>query len=124
MTGEHAVGWVAVAPRPVYRRLLRSPVARPVDPAEDLSDVWSVTCFFIHRTARRAGVAGLLLEEAVRYAAAGGARVVEGYPVDTHGARRASAQLYHGTLTQFQAAGFRVVERRGARRALVRKEVR
>jgi GNAT superfamily N-acetyltransferase len=123
MTGEHAVGWVAVAPRPVYRRLLRSPVARPVDPDEDLSDVWSVTCFFIHRSARRSGVGGLLLEEAVRYAAAGGARVVEGYPVDTHGARKASAELYHGTLTQFEAAGFRVVERRGERRALVRKEV-
>ncbi len=124
MAGEDAVGWVAVAPRPVYRRLARSLVAKPVDPDEDLSDVWSVTCFFIHRRERRYGVAGLLLAEAVRYAAAGGARVVEGYPVDTRGSRKTSAELYHGTLTLFLGAGFRVVERRGERRALVRKEIR
>lgn len=113
MAGENAVGWVAAAPRPVYRRLERSPIAKPVDPHEDLSDVWSVTCFFIDGGARRSGVGGLLLAEAVRYAAAGGARVVEGYPVDTVGVRKSSAELYHGTLSLFLAAGFRVVERRG-----------
>lgn len=122
--GSDAVGWVAVAPRPVYRRLERSPVARPVDPAEDLADVWSVTCFFIHHTARRAGVAAALLDEAVRFAFARGARVVEGYPVDTQGERKSSSELYHGTLFQFLAAGFVLVERRGTRRALVRKENR
>lgn len=124
MDGDDAVGWVAVAPRPVYRRLERSTVARPVDPAEDLSGVWSVTCFYIHRSARRSGVARLLLDEAVRYAAERGARVVEGYPVDTGGERRSSAELYHGTLALFRSAGFTVVDRRGVRRALVRKEIR
>src|SRR5439155_24241959 len=98
--------------------------ARPVDPDEDLSGVWSVTCFFVHRTARRSGVGKLLLDEAVRYAAKGGARTVEGYPVDTKGAKKSSSELYHGTLSQFTDAGFTVVERRGVRRALVRKEVR
>jgi GNAT superfamily N-acetyltransferase len=124
MDGPDATGWVAVAPRSVYRRLDRSPVARPADPGEDLSGVWSVTCFFVHRTARRSGVSALLLDEAVRYAGQRGARAVEGYPVDTAGARRSSAELYHGTLSLFLAAGFRVVERRGVRRALVRKEIR
>lgn len=51
--GTEPVGWVAVAPRPVYPRLARSPLTRPVDPTEDLADVWSVTCLFVHRTARR-----------------------------------------------------------------------
>ncbi|HEV2784648.1 MAG TPA: GNAT family N-acetyltransferase [Actinophytocola sp.] len=123
MDGEDAVGWVAVAPRPVYRRLERSTVAKPVDPDEDLSGVWSVTCFYIHRGARRSGVSRLLLDEAVRYAAEHGARVVEGYPVDTGGRKKASAELYHGTLSTFTAAGFSVVERRGVRRALVRKVI-
>lgn len=121
--GDEAVGWVAVAPRPVYRRLQKSTVAKPVNPDEDLSGVWSVTCFFIHRGARRSGVSRLLLEAAVRFAADRGARVVEGYPVDTKGERKTSAELYHGTLAVFQAAGFAVVEPRGVRRALVRKEV-
>jgi GNAT superfamily N-acetyltransferase len=114
---------VAVAPRAVYRRLERSRIAKPVDPAEDLSDVWSVTCFFVHRTTRRAGISAGLLEEAVRYAADRGARVVEGYPVDTHGAKTESASLFHGTLSTFLAAGFQLVELRGPRRALVRKEI-
>lgn len=117
--GSDAVGWVAVAPREVYRRLERSPVARPVDP--ELAGVWSVTCFFIHRTARRSGVSEFLLEEAVRYAVERGARVVEGYPVDTGGAKKSSSELYHGTLSAFLAAGFELVERRGVRRALVRR---
>lgn len=122
--GDDPVGWVAVAPRAVYRRLERSQVAKPVDPAEDLSGVWSVTCFFIHRTARRSGVAALLLDEAVRFAFDRGAVVVEGYPVDTGGERRESAGLYHGTLSTFLGAGFEVVERRGVRRALVRRGMR
>lgn len=124
MDGDEAVGWVAVAPRAVYRRLERSTVAKPVGPDEDLSGVWSVTCFFIHRGARRRGVSRLLLDEAVRYAAERGATVVEGYPVDTGGDRKPSAELYHGTLAVFRAAGFTVVERRGVRRALARKEIR
>ncbi len=122
--GDNPVGWVAVAPRAGYRRLERSQIAKPAEPDEDLSGVWSVTCFFIHRTARRSGVAALLLDEAVRFAFDRGAQIVEGYPVDTGGARRDSGELYHGTLSTFLGAGFQVVERRGVRRALVRKGMR
>ncbi|TCO65612.1 acetyltransferase (GNAT) family protein [Actinocrispum wychmicini] len=121
--GTTAVGWVAVAPRPVYRRLDRSPIARPVDPAEDLSRVWSVTCFFIHRSARGRGVARTLLDEAVRHAVRHGAWIVEAYPVDTQSGTMSSGELYHGTLSMFTDAGFTLVERRGTRRGLVRKTV-
>jgi GNAT superfamily N-acetyltransferase len=121
MDGQNATGWVAVAPRSVYRRLDRSPIAKPVDPAEDLSGVWSVTCFFIHRSARNQGVARRLLNEAVRYSVRRGAWILEAYPVD--GVRAGSGELYHGTLSMFSDAGFTLVERRGTRRALVRKTV-
>ncbi|ALG13638.1 GNAT family N-acetyltransferase [Kibdelosporangium phytohabitans] len=123
MDGDVAVGWVAVAPRSDYQRLTRSVVAAPPDPGEDLTGVWSVTCFFIHRTARRRGVGAELLDGAVRYATKHGARIVEAYPVDTKGARASSGDLYHGTLSMFLDAGFMLVERRGVRRALVRKSV-
>jgi GNAT superfamily N-acetyltransferase len=119
--GGDALGWVAVAPRSVYRRLERSQVAKPPHPDEDLSGVWSVTCFFIHRTARKHGVGKTLLEGAVRYAKKRGASLVEGYPVDTNGSKANSGELYHGTLSMFLDAGFTLVERRGTRRALVRK---
>jgi GNAT superfamily N-acetyltransferase len=38
------------------------------EPLDDLADVWSVTCLFVHRTARRSGVAKLLLDGAVEHA--------------------------------------------------------
>nr|CEL22141.1 GCN5-related N-acetyltransferase [Kibdelosporangium sp. MJ126-NF4] len=123
MENDDAVGWVAVAPRAVYRRLERSVVAAPPDPDEDLTGVWSVTCFFIHRTARGRGVGAALLDAAVRYATKNGAATVEAYPVDTKGAKTSSGDLYHGTLSMFLDAGFMLVERRGVHRALVRKPV-
>lgn len=117
---DQPVGWVAVAPRPAYPRLARSKVS-----ASDAGPgTWSVTCFFVHPKARRRGLANTLLDAAVDFAAERGATAVEGYPVDTESERRRSGDLYHGTLAMFQASGFDLVDRRGTRRALVRKEVR
>src|SRR3954470_25067231 len=45
---DRPVGWVAVAPRPEYPRLNRSPKLKPVDDVP----VWAVTCFYIERTYR------------------------------------------------------------------------
>lgn len=119
-----ALGWVAVAPRLAHVRLDRSAVAAPPDPREDLSGVWSVTCFFVHRTARGAGITRPLLEAAVTYAAEHGAHCVEGYPTDTAGEHNQVSTLYHGTLTMFEDAGFELIGRRGIKRALVRKDLR
>jgi GNAT superfamily N-acetyltransferase len=113
-------GWVAVAPRASYPRLATSKITR----SDAGPDTWSVTCFFVHRRARRLGLAATLLGAAVDFAAGRGAAAVEGHPVDTEGARRSAGDLYHGTLAMFRAAGFALVDRRGTRRALVRKEIR
>jgi len=54
--------------------------------------------------------AGALLAAAVEHAVAHGAAVVEGYPVDPAQRPKAGpADLYHGTLGLFLAAGFTVV---------------
>jgi GNAT superfamily N-acetyltransferase len=110
------VGWVAVSPRSTYPRLDNSKITQ----SDAGPDTWSVTCFFVYRTARRQGLSVTLLNAAVDYARAKGATTIEGHPVDTEGKRRPSGDLYHGTLAMFQAAGFTLVERRGAHRALVR----
>ncbi|HVK20459.1 MAG TPA: GNAT family N-acetyltransferase [Actinokineospora sp.] len=123
LDGPDALGWVAVAPRLDYARLARTKAAAPVSPTEDLTGIWAVTCFFIHRTARRRGLGGELLAAAVDHARERGARLIEGYPVDTGGAKKGSGDLYHGTLTMFLDAGFEVVEERGPHRALVRKDL-
>ena len=117
---DQPVGWVAVAPRAAYPRLARSKVS--ASPDAD-AGTWSVTCFFVHPKARRRGLANTLLDAAVDFAAKRGATAVEGYAVDTEGERRRSGDIYQGTLAMFQASGFGLVDRRGTRRALVRKEV-
>lgn len=116
---DKPVGWVSAAPRGEFGRILRSPILKPVDDDQN-EDVWSVVCFYIARSSRRAGVATALLDAAVSHAFASGARVVEGYPVDAKGAKRPSAELYTGTLDLFTRAGFTEAFRRSPRRPVVR----
>ena len=109
------VGWVSVAPRIQYGRILRS---RRIGPApEEAADerIWSVVCFWIPRTERGKGVANELLKGAAERARQRGATILEAYPVDTAGGRQPSANLFTGTLSMFRRAGFQEVDRpRGA----------
>jgi len=99
-----AVGWVGLGPREDFPRLARSRVL-PQLPGEA---VWVVNCFVVAKAARRTGVAGQLLEAAVEYARAHGAKTIEGYPVRTDGGRIPSASVYTGTAGMFERAGFDV----------------
>jgi GNAT superfamily N-acetyltransferase len=65
-----------------------------------------VNCFVVTRRSRGRGIAEALLAAAVAYAAAHGARLVEGIPVDTGGERMSSASAYTGTRRMFERAGF------------------
>jgi GNAT superfamily N-acetyltransferase len=91
--------------------------------------VWSIVCFVVGRRARGQGVASALLDGAVEYARAHGATTLEAYPVDTRAGRVPAANVYHGTLSMFEKAGFEVVaERRfnatSKPRIIVRRELR
>ena len=119
--GGEPVGWCAIEPRPNYDRLRRSKVVieGSEQSAEDAS-VWAVTCFVVRVGHRRQGVAAALLRGAVDQARSKGARLIEGYPVDAEKRSGASsADLYHGTLSMFTAAGFEVVSRPTGGRAVV-----
>ncbi len=111
------VGWVSLAPREEFGRIQRSPVTKPVD---DLP-VWSIVCFFIAPTHRASGVATALLEAAVEYAAAQGARAVEGYPVEPRKERSADIYVWQGLAAMFRQAGFTEIARRNPTRPLFRK---
>jgi GNAT superfamily N-acetyltransferase len=113
------VGWAAVAPRAVYRRLERSRVMAPVDD----QPVWSVPCFFVAGTHRRRGVTVQLLRAACAFAAQRGARIVEGYPIDSAGSALAPTFAWHGLAATFRAAGFHEVARRSPTRPVMRKAV-
>ncbi len=114
--GDEPVGWCAVAPRSEYPLLARSRILRPVDDAP----VWSIVCFFVARGHRRRGVTVALLRAAVEYASARGARVIEGYPVESGERATADTFAYHGLASAFRRAGFAEVARRSPTRPIMR----
>ena len=110
------VGWCAIAPRDDYAALERSRVLKRVDD----EPVWSITCFFVARTARRQGVTVALIEAAVQFAAEHGARIVEAYPIDPRNPEVPPVFAWTGLLAAFESAGFTEVARRSATRPIMR----
>ena len=116
------VGWISVAPRPDYGRVIRSPSIGPGRRSAEAGDsgVWSVVCFWMPRAQRGKGVAMALLRAAVEHARSGGARVLEAYPIDTGEERHPQSSVFTGTLAMFRRVGFTEVERRTEGRPIVR----
>ncbi|WP_433292372.1 N-acetyltransferase family protein [Actinoplanes sp. CA-030573] len=111
------VGWCAAGPRSRYGRVLRSPLMKGHDDAED-DDVWFVPCFFVRPGARRAGLTRELLAAAVAMAREHGAAAVEGFPLAGPGPHR--DDRYLGTEGLFAACGFAVTARPSPRRVVMR----
>jgi GNAT superfamily N-acetyltransferase len=88
---------------------------------------WSITCFVVRLGERRRGLTRALLEAAVAYAAANGAEVVEGYPVERHvgadGRPIGAPFRYMGDPSIYRAAGFRDVAAPGRVRRFMRLRV-
>ena len=114
------VGWVAVAPRAEYARLARSRVLAPVD----ARPVWAVPCFFVAAAHRGRGVTAALLHAAAAWAAAHGARIVEGYPTANRPTRQPAAFAWMGFESTFRGAGFGEAARRSPTRPLLRRALR
>jgi GNAT superfamily N-acetyltransferase len=124
LDGEPA-GWCAVEPRTSYPTAIRSRVVTrgSAEPADD-SSVWAIVCFVVRVEYRRRGISTALTSAAVDWARDHGARVVEGYPIDTaERAKVSAADLYHGTVTLFESAGFVTTARPTPGRALMRLEL-
>ncbi|WP_065570850.1 GNAT family N-acetyltransferase [Microbacterium oleivorans] len=118
-----AAGWVKVSPRPDQPRLARTRNIQTSPEPMDDPTVWAITCFVVRKEHRSQGIASRLLDAAVDHARTHGARIVEGYPLDTDVKRFSSNDLYHGTLSSFLAAGFMETARPGAARPIVAKEL-
>lgn len=102
-----AAGWIRICPRTRQARILRTRIiAAASTESFDDESVWAVTCFVVRREHRGSGLNLELLEAAVEYARQSGARVIEGYPVDTRGEKHRANDLFHGTLGTFLAVGF------------------
>lgn len=103
-----AAGWIRIGPRTRQARIARTRAiaAATTEPLDDPA-IWAVTCFVVRREHRGQSLNLALLRAAVDYARESGARLIEGYPVDTGGESIRSNDLFHGSLTTFRAAGFR-----------------
>ena len=110
------VGWCAVAPRETYIALGRSRSLKAVDAIP----VWSVSCLFVAKTHRGRGVGVELLKAAVRFVAARGGSVVEGYPVEPKTSAMPAAFAWTGLANAFLSAGFREHRRGSATRPIMR----
>lgn len=107
-----AAGWVRVGPRTRQVRLARTRSFAASEEDWDDEDVWAVSCFVVRREHRNQGLNAQLLYAAIDHARAGGARVVEAYPLDPSAMKKVAVNdLYHGALSTFLAAGFREVAR-------------
>jgi GNAT superfamily N-acetyltransferase len=83
-------------------------------------DPWSLSCFFVRRNARGAGVMSALIEFAVRFGRDNDV-AVEGYPIDP-AVERSSRNRFTGVLPVFLRAGFVEHGRLAPDRVVVRRE--
>jgi ribosomal protein S18 acetylase RimI-like enzyme len=116
--GDVPVGWISIAPREEFLKLKRSPVMKPVDE----KPAWSIVCLVIPPEHRGHGVAHALLQGAVSYARKRRAKLIEAYPVDRAGRSR-DAEMWFGSKSMYDRAGFKEVARRKPGRPIVRLRI-
>lgn len=122
--GDVPVGWAAVDSRAAFRRLRGSSVpwaGRNED--KDDEAVWAIACVVVRAGFRQQGLTYDLVRGAVDHARSQGARVVEGYPLLTHGAQISWNELSVGPVGPFIAAGFREVAHPTKRRLVMRLDL-
>ena len=82
---------------------------------------YRITCIFVDRRYRHGGLSTVALQGALDLIEAAGGGVVEGYPHDNEGNKK--AVLYDGTRTMFERAGFRFVRSKGTGNCVMRRTV-
>ena len=102
--GDQPVGWIAVAPRNEFTRIVRSRTTPPVDD----ETVWVIPCITVNKAHRGRGIAIALIQAAAKYAGEHGAPAVEAYP-RADGIRTGDDNAFFGTREMFSRAGFEVV---------------
>src|SRR4051812_27595040 len=112
------VGWVSFGPREDFDRLANSNVMGAVDGQK----VWSIICFVVPSEYRKQGVARQMLDAAIEFCRKKKVKLVEAYPVDKP-QRTADSNMWFGSKSMFDAAGFEEVARRKPERPIVRLKV-
>ena len=112
------VAWCALGPRTAFPRLQRSPLLTGLD--DDAA--CAITCIFVGREHRGAGLLTEILDAVCEYAGEAGYPAVEGYPIDPTEGRRAGADTaMTGIASAFERAGFEEFARPRKDRPIMRR---
>ena len=87
----------------------------------DVTPDYRITCLFVDKHARRTGLSLVALRGALDLIARAGGGIVEAYPHDTGGGK--VSNLYNGTRTLFESAGFTYIRPKGSRNCVMRTEL-
>jgi GNAT superfamily N-acetyltransferase len=118
--GSACVGWCQFGPTDELPRIKhRRAYLKELDALPD----WRITCFFVGRKRRRAGVASAALDGALREIARLGGGTVESYPEAIEGRSVSSSFLNNGTLSMFESRGFQRTRRLGKHHWVVTMDV-
>jgi len=115
------VGWCSFGPRSHFPVLAQLNAYK----RSDTKDVWSITCFFIHRNWRRKGLSRGLLNAALKIIRKRGVKIVEGYPATTtkDGRRLSASFAWTGPMKIYEEQGFKMVQATNPLKPLVRLEL-
>ena len=118
---DEPVGWCAFGPRQDF------PVLETVNAYkhDDIANVWSIVCFFIHRKWRRKGLSRGLLKASVEAIRKRNIKTVEAYPVTTtkDGRKISATFAYTGPLKIFEELGFKIVQSTSPLKPVVRLQL-
>jgi hypothetical protein len=118
MDGDRAIAWCQYGapdelPNIYHRKEYDATSERPPD--------YRITCIFVDRAHRHAGVSDIALRGALDLIGRDGGGLVEGYPHDNRGKK--VSVLYSGTRALFERAGFSYDRPKGTRNCVMRKQV-
>ena len=110
------VAWCSVAPREHFPALGRSRILKPLD---DLP-VWSITCLFVEKQSRRAGISARLIAAAVEHVKKQGGAIIEAYPIEPKKENMPDVFVWTGLASTYVKAGFVECARRSETRPIMR----
>ena len=113
------VAWCSVAPREHFPALGRSRILKPLD---DLP-VWSITCLFVAKKCRRAGISARLIAAAVKHVKQQGGTIVEAYPIEPKKENMPDVFVWTGLASAYVKAGFVECARRSETRPIMRYHI-
>jgi GNAT superfamily N-acetyltransferase len=113
---DQPIAWCAIAPRENFSLLDRSQILKAIDD----EPVWSIVCLFVKKEYRRKGVSSDLLKTAIKYARESGAKIIEGYPIDTQTNKYPDVFAATGLYSTFKNIGFEECARRSKTRPIMR----